>query len=323
METRKLIKFGSNSFVISLPHEWIETNKLVKGAELYLDEKPGSITVTPSAFATELKHAYLPCDGKTLQDLEIELLGYYKTNYSTFTIEGKTLPEHTAALKTLLSNLSGVEIIEQHRTKIVAKDLLDVRQVTLPVLITRMDMMIRSMFQDALGDEEVPPEVLRERDRDVNRLHLLVSRTVRGVYESPALGNVLDVTPLDASYIGQVAWILERVADYIKRIDGDMLRSGKNDRVVIKRLLKISFEHYLLTMKAYAKGDAELAVKTHADVLTQLTELTRHVHASTKKDTLLALENIKNVHRDLRIILRATIERPDVFFKDQERPRVG
>ncbi len=323
MEKRKLIKFGSNSFVISLPRDWIAANKLKKGADLYLDEKPGSITVTPSSFSTEQKHAYLPCDGKTLQDIEIELLGYYKTNYSTFTIEGKTLPEHTAALKALLSNLTGVEIIEQHRTKIVAKDLLDVRQVTLPVLITRMDMMIRSMFQDALGEEEVSPDVLRERDRDVNRLHLLISRTVRGVYESPALGNILAVTPLDASYIGQVAWSLERVADYIKRIDDDMLRSPKNDRVVIKQLLKISFEQYLLTMKAYVKGDAELAVKTHADVLSQLTELTRHVLSTTRKDALLALENIKNVHRDLRIILRATIERPDVFFKDQERPRVG
>ena len=38
MNKRKLIKFGKNSYVISLPKEWIEENKLGKGSEINLNK---------------------------------------------------------------------------------------------------------------------------------------------------------------------------------------------------------------------------------------------------------------------------------------------
>ena len=38
MDYRKLIAFGKNSFVISVPKQWIKQNKLNKGDLIYLDE---------------------------------------------------------------------------------------------------------------------------------------------------------------------------------------------------------------------------------------------------------------------------------------------
>ena len=38
MELRKLIKFGTSSFVVSIPRPWINKNKLVKGDLIYFNE---------------------------------------------------------------------------------------------------------------------------------------------------------------------------------------------------------------------------------------------------------------------------------------------
>ena len=37
MEVRKLIQFGGNSYVISLPKKWIKLHSLEKGDPIYLD----------------------------------------------------------------------------------------------------------------------------------------------------------------------------------------------------------------------------------------------------------------------------------------------
>ncbi len=38
MEYRKLISFGKNSFVISLPKAWVRHSKLKKGDLIYVEE---------------------------------------------------------------------------------------------------------------------------------------------------------------------------------------------------------------------------------------------------------------------------------------------
>ena len=93
METRKLIKFGKNSYVMSLPKEWVKQNKLSKGSVLYVAQEPGSISIAPSKLLVEQKSAYIPVENKSIADVEMELMAYYKANYSIFTFEGKELSE--------------------------------------------------------------------------------------------------------------------------------------------------------------------------------------------------------------------------------------
>ncbi|MBS3134491.1 AbrB/MazE/SpoVT family DNA-binding domain-containing protein, partial [Candidatus Woesearchaeota archaeon] len=38
MEHRNLIKFGNSSFVISLPKDWIDRNKLKKGDAIFIEQ---------------------------------------------------------------------------------------------------------------------------------------------------------------------------------------------------------------------------------------------------------------------------------------------
>ncbi len=308
MESRRLIRFGKNSHVVSLPKSWVEANRLTKGDELFIEEKPESLTVMASPQRREGRSARIACGKQDLRRLQTEITSYYKAGYSTLIIEGKEFAKIADGVKELVHNLAGLEIVEQTRTKMVVKDLIDVRQIAPLTLITRMDMMLRSMFQDTLNEEGIAAEVLRSRDKDVNRLQLLVTRTMRGLLDDPALGHVLGVTPPVAYSLDRIAWSLERIGDYLKRADGDINRAKPEARKRLRTSLRAIYDVYLATMKAYARRDRDAAIDVHQDIVARLGRFTKEVHKARQKDELLALENEKNILRDLRMILRATIE---------------
>ena len=143
MVQRKLIKFGKNSFVVSLPKEWVDRNKLVKGAALYVDEQEGSLIITPSETVRDERAVIIQCDGKSLGVLENEFTSNYKAGYSTITFQGKGLAKIASKIKNYIHHFAGVEIIEQDLHKMIVKDLIDIEQIALPTLVNRMDMMVR------------------------------------------------------------------------------------------------------------------------------------------------------------------------------------
>lgn len=308
MNTRKLIKFGKNSFVVSIPKAWIERHHLKKGSELSVDERPGSIILTTGEVAAENRVGRIDCDGKELDELQTEITSLYQSGCTTMIIEGKHLPRMTNDIKDLIRELAGAEIVEQSLHKMIVKDLIDIRQVTIETLINRLDMMIRSMFQDTISEEHIPEEVLRERDRDVNRIQLLIRRVGRLVIEKPAIGNLVGITPIYSDYLNKAAWALERIGDYLKRLNGDINRSKIGAQTRLRGQLQVAYNHYLSTLKSYYQKNFETSLKIHSRIMHALGQYTKHVHEAKTKNEVLALENIKNILRDIRIILRVTIE---------------
>ncbi len=308
VDSRKLIKFGKNSYVVSLPKEWVETNRLEKGAELFVEQKPGSVVISASRTGEKERVAKVSVDGKGQRELEIELTSRYKAGYTTLILEGKDLQVHIAAIKSFILNLAGAEIVEQSLNRIVVKDLIDIRQIALPTLISRIDMMVRSMFQDALAKEPVPGTVLRDRDKDVNRIQFLVARVTRNVLENPAIGNALDVSAVQAYYFDKVAWALERIGDYVKRINDELDGRSKARQERIKGNLREAYGLYLQTMKAYYAKDDVRAVKIHEEILNHIGAQSNLIQRVKDHSELRGIANVRNVLRDLRMILRATIE---------------
>lgn len=308
MDIRKLIKFGKNSFVVSLPKDWVVANKLEKGSELFVEQKPGSVIITSSKATTEEHEGRINCDGKALTALETELTSCYKAGCTTIIITGKTLPEKAAEMKESIHYLAGAEIVEQDLHKIVIRDLIDIRQITLGALINRVDMMVRSMFQDTLSEEKVSAKVLRDRDKDVNRIQLLVARVARNVLEKPALGNILNLSPTEAFYYDRTAWTLERIGDYLKRVNDDILRCKPDAQNRLKTLLDKAYQKYLVTIKCYYTCAEARGLELHEEIRKMINEFSKHVRGAKDRDEVLALENIKNILRDLRIIQRITAE---------------
>ncbi len=297
MEKRSLIRFGKNSYVVSLPKDWVRANKLAKGSAVYLELKPASITLTAERSIQHERKARIPCEGTSIAAIETELIACYKAGFTTIILEGSDVQHHAAEIKRLLQNLFGMEVIEHTLTRIVIKDLVDIQQLTLPTLVRRMDLMIRSMLDDAL--EGSTPATIAERDNEVNRLEYLLARVVRRVLDNPTLGNLLDLSIVEAYHMNRVAWTLERLGDYIKYISASLARPRV--RNCARRLLEQLRRRYIAVMNIYYGADAERAVAQHA-------ALKEEIIALNARCDPLVLENVKNALRDLRVILRATIE---------------
>lgn len=308
MDTRKLIQFGKNSHVISLPKHWLEAHHLKKGADVYLEEQGGNLVVLPGSGTAEELHASITFHEDNFKVFLTELIGFYKAGCTTIAIEGKGLAKQLDDVRETIHNLVGMEIVEQSRTRMVVKDLIDVRQVALATLVTRMDMMIRSMFEDVASKTVVPDLELRSRDKDINRLQFLITRVIRKLLRNPALGNVLGVPAEEAYYIDRLTWALERIGDYLKRLNTDMLRIDGSKKKDLLKWVALLEEQYLQAMKVYGKRDIKKALPLHYTIQQQQVTMTGEVLTSKTHDELLARENLKNITRELLVVVRTAVE---------------
>lgn len=113
METRKLISFGTSSFVISVPKSWVRKNMLKKGDLLHIEDKKDELTIYPSHAIKreEPKRILIEVDNKQLNLIKTEIVSAYLNNYDILDIAGRTLEEMAPAIKNILRNLTGIEII--------------------------------------------------------------------------------------------------------------------------------------------------------------------------------------------------------------------
>ena len=111
MNTRKLIQFGRNSHVVSVPKRWVLKHKLTKGDDLVVTEKGDRVELTlatPSS-PEQPSIAVIQADGKELGLLSLEIVSSYLRNYDTIIIHGKRI-EDSKAIKQIIRNLPGLEI---------------------------------------------------------------------------------------------------------------------------------------------------------------------------------------------------------------------
>jgi hypothetical protein len=115
MDFRKIIGFGKSSFVISLPKGWTAQNKLQKGDVVYLNEDGSTLVLSAKekAFVKEPKMITIKTDGKSTEHLQAEITTAYLENYDTLEIKGYNLQEKAHEIKKIISNLAGIELLEQ------------------------------------------------------------------------------------------------------------------------------------------------------------------------------------------------------------------
>ena len=94
MEYRKLISFGKNSFVISLPKSWVRQNNLQKGVLIYVEEQENNLLLSlGSKQETVEKVKEIPVDGKSVRRLKREIISAYIKDYKTIVLFGEELKD--------------------------------------------------------------------------------------------------------------------------------------------------------------------------------------------------------------------------------------
>ena len=265
---RKIIKFGKNSLIISLPKEWATANKLVAGDSVNVDQLTNHLLITPlRQDVPKPSNDYtFTIDGEDIEVTKKRILRAYLNNCDTITLRGKNLLSKNKFIRNAVHQYVALEIIEETPKKIHAKCYLNMHDINADNLVRKIDAILKSMFTD-LGEQlsgKLPyknDELTRnfsERDTDVNRLSFLLMRSIKYLIENPheVKGNKVDATLLNKWDIAQ---ILEKIGDEIKRLSRIVADLSGKQLIDLQLLLKKTAEHYNNIMRAYYRKDVDVA----------------------------------------------------------------
>ena len=267
MEYRKIISFGKNSFVVSIPKPWIRQNKLGKGDLIYIEENETYLVLhpRPKENQKEERTITITVDKKSISQIQRELIPAYINNNRTIILVGEDLKKKAATIEPIIQNLIALEIMEQTSTKIVARDFLDMKDISIMELIRKMDVITRAMLEDCLNMyEEDTYTSINHRDKDVNRLSYLIFRAINFGFENPTyMLKKYKLDSHDLLHYYLLTHHLEATADDVRRIARYMQKTSMDpeNQKKFTSLLAKAKQNYLDTLKAFYTQQTDLAQK--------------------------------------------------------------
>jgi phosphate uptake regulator len=265
MHIRKLVKAGPASHTVSLPKEWLDRNKLSKGATVYVHEKSDSeLLITPHLEAPHTaiqKMVTISVDGKDLSTVQREITAAYVNNANMIDLVGDSVAENAEAIRNMLHDFVALEIAEQSATKISAKDLLNLEEISVDKSIKRMDIIVRTMLQDSkltAAGKDLSASV-HTRDYDVNRLYFLLTRLLKSALSSPEMAERLELVPATVLDKWMLAHAIEQLADNVKAVCKDCAALPIKHRKAAAAAFAQLEHDYLDAMKAVHEKDKQLA----------------------------------------------------------------
>lgn len=267
MEARKVIKFGNSSYVVTIPKIWMDENKLKKGDFIFIEKNGnGELILFPKEKQDEeTEHEItINIEDKDIKTIQREITAAYINSSNIINLVGN-LSKKGTEIKKMLDFFVALEIVEQSPSKIVIKDFLNLKETDVKNIIIRMDVIIRSMFEDGgkmmeKKDKKTFEEIY-ERDLDINKLHLLISRVVRKSLDNQKLASNINLNNKLALDVWWLAFNLEHIGDDLKRIAKIFKNNNLNDKMK-KEILNIYSrveENYLKSMKIWSKNDRKAA----------------------------------------------------------------
>jgi len=298
---RKIIKFGKSSYVVSLPTDWVKRNKLEKGDSLFINENLNNeLVFNPRPFEGRAgkKQITIHIDGKDKSRIKREIVSAYLNNYNIIKTEGDTA-KYGGYVRDAIKNLMALEIVDENSKEIIAKDFLDLKEVTFEEIIRKIDTITKSMMLDVKTiDGKGDSENLMQRDEQINRLVYLIMRTMRFTLDNPGMANKKNLLKMTFILnVWDITLNIEKIADDVKRAARHFSRV--KSKKSMKGLLQLFGEiekFYWDTMRAYYEGDIE---KSYALSLSKrkLSDKCNEMHEIYwgERGVPVILENFKNM----------------------------
>ncbi len=310
MHIRRLVKAGQASHTVSLPKEWLDKNNLKKGDAIYLKEKSDKELILSSEGkeeAAKQKEIVIETTNKALDHIQREITAAYINNYNTITIVGKDIDEKGKEVRRMLHDFVALEIAEQTSDRIVAKDLLNWKEISIDKTIRRMDIIIRSIFEDTIKSltGKNLHESINFRDFDVNRLYFLMFRILKGALTDINIASSFNVSNSDILNEWYFVLNLENVADNLKNVCKIFLELKENELKELDEIYKMLQTNYLDALKAYYDRDKDLAQK----VASKREIIQNQCEELKKKNISLITPHIKELETFISNIARIVIDR--------------
>lgn len=293
MDLRKVIKFGKNSYIISLPNKWIRANKVKKGDILNMDCEDSLIKISPHQIKRIEEPTEITLDYDKIQsylNLKMHITAAYIRGFDQIIVIGKNLTKDTQKIRDLSRNFVGLEIIEQNPQKITLREFINIQEITIQEIVRRMDRIIISMMEDTekhlLGEGEYI-DVLKQKDSDISRLHYFIIRVINYQIKNKSIDKI----PVnEILYYSEIANFLEKIGNQIKRIPRYSMKKAPQS---VLELYKEIIQTYRDTMKANYTNNINLTIEL-LNRRQNIFEKCENLAESLPRANYILLEKMKN-----------------------------
>jgi len=315
LDFRKIIKFGNSSFVVSLPMNWIKKNKLKKGDTVYINENGNNDLVFSSKLIEgkeESKEVILDVTGKNSDQIERELVAAYINHFDVVNLMSRDLKNNIVDIRGIVNKLIGFEITHQLPGKIIIKDFLNLNDVSLNDMIRKIDLMIRSMFDNLVLCFNKKGSVdVQEQDVDVNKLSFLVLRVVKKALDDPELGKKMEMSNFELSETRVLVIKLEKIADSLKRIYRSWRESNINEIKKFDSLFLKLKDSYSRVMESYYTKDYKKAYEIASLKSSYMLDYEKLFDKKNNINTIKLVERLKEMQAYVDDVARIAYMRED------------
>ncbi|AXG07301.1 phosphate uptake regulator PhoU [Haloplanus rubicundus] len=222
VETRKVQVTGGSTYTVSIPKDWATDNGVSAGSEVAFYPEGDSLFLTPRT-GDERTEGTLDIGELAGEELIRAVMTMYVSGFDIIALESARITtDQRRTIRQATQSLVGLEVLEETRDRVVIRDLLDSSELSINNAVTRMRLIALSMLEDAVTalidlDEDLARDVI-QRDDDVDRLWMVVSRIFRATLRSPRAAEELGVSREVCFDYQSAARQLERVADHATKI---------------------------------------------------------------------------------------------------------
>ena len=271
MEQRKLIRLGNSSYAIALPKDWIDKSGLKKGDDVFIERNAnGEIVISPSFKKLNGEKKIEVDISKLNSDMLLkEMRAAYIKGYNSISFMGETTKRKKEEIKKNMLELPSFELIENKDNELLIKDFFNIEDSRIENFIKRIDNNLREMFEIIviqLSNQQIDKAIVKdieEIDRDINKMHFLISRIFFKGINNPSVLNALKTNPTKLVYEWWASFNLESIGDALKRISNILIQE-KIDKPSLSKIFdafKLITEGYELSLKSYLNNDKSIALK--------------------------------------------------------------
>jgi len=222
VETRKVQVTGGSTYTVSIPKDWANENGVSAGSTVEFYPEGDSLFMTPRS-EDERTEGTLDIAGLEGDELTRTVMTMYVSGFDIIALENNRITnDQRRTIRQATQSLVGLEVLEETRDRVVIRDLLDSSELSIHNAVTRMRLIALSMLEDAItalaeDDEDMARDVI-QRDDDVDRLYMVVSRIFRATLRTPKAAEELGLPREGCFDYHSSARQLERIADHATKI---------------------------------------------------------------------------------------------------------
>ena len=226
MEKRRLVKLGRSTLVLSMPVDWVRSNRLKPGDTVLVDvQEDGSLVICPREpnVARELEATIYIDQTERESKLAREILSCYLNGYTTIRVVSKKVfsVEQQRTIRRLAQKLY-MGIMDASSREMVLQSLLDLSKIQLDTSLRRMHSITYSMFKDSMRalenyDRELATAVI-SLDDEVDNFSYLLQRLLRTTLMYPYLMREARIGRVDCLDSLMIVQSIEYIADNIVSI---------------------------------------------------------------------------------------------------------